>query len=30
LKVVGLSLGQASLVLVDAAGAKTTWQVRVR
>jgi hypothetical protein len=29
-KVVGLSLGQASLVLVDAAGAKTTWQVRVR
>lgn len=29
-KVTGLSHGQASLVLVDAAGAKTTWQIRVR
>ncbi|HEX9401924.1 MAG TPA: pilus assembly protein N-terminal domain-containing protein [Anaeromyxobacter sp.] len=28
--VVGLAQGQASLVLVDGAGAKTGWQIRVR
>ena len=28
--VVGLRPGQTSLVLVDGAGAKTTWQIRVR
>ncbi len=28
--VVGLVAGQASLVLVDGAGAKTGWQIRVR